>query len=209
MSSSFQDTGLDPRILRALSKQGFSSPTPVQAAAIPAALQGKDIVARARTGSGKTLSYLLPALQRIVVGGGSSGNSGSGSSSSVNSRAPWQVVVLVPTRELCEQVGRVCWCVWDVWRAWWCAACVVMQQAKRALALQTGTHATHVVLACPCSLSQWCVAPYPLVHSSASPSLPCPSFPPFPSPPYIHPHLYTNTLSAHTQHSNTHKHNHR
>lgn len=91
---SFQDTGLDPRILRALSKQGLTAPTPVQAAAIPAALQGKDIVARARTGSGKTLAYLLPALQRIVA--------------SSNSRQPWQVLVLVPTRELCDQVCCEC-----------------------------------------------------------------------------------------------------
>jgi ATP-dependent RNA helicase DDX56/DBP9 len=88
---SFQETGLDHRILRALAKQGLTAPTPVQAAAIPAALKGKDIVARARTGSGKTLAYLLPALQRIV--------------SSSNSRQPWQVIVLVPTRELCDQVG--------------------------------------------------------------------------------------------------------
>lgn len=91
MVSTFQDTGLDPRILRALAKQSLSQPTPVQAAAIPAALDGKDIVARARTGSGKTLAYLLPALQRIVTG--------------KNSRQPWQVLVLVPTRELCDQVG--------------------------------------------------------------------------------------------------------
>jgi superfamily II DNA/RNA helicase len=88
---SFQDTGLDHRILRALAKQGLTAPTPVQAAAIPAALEGKDVVARARTGSGKTLAYLLPALQRIVT--------------SSSSRQPWQVLVLVPTRELCDQVG--------------------------------------------------------------------------------------------------------
>jgi ATP-dependent RNA helicase DDX56/DBP9 len=87
----FQETGLDHRILRALAKQGLTTATPVQAAAIPAALEGKDIVARARTGSGKTLAYLLPALQRIV--------------SSNNSRQPWQVLVLVPTRELCDQVS--------------------------------------------------------------------------------------------------------
>lgn len=108
---SFSDTGLDHRILRALAKQGLSQPTAVQAAAIPAALEGKDVVARARTGSGKTLAYLLPALQRIVT------NS--------NSRQPWQAVVLVPTRELCDQV-----CISDGWSGaggfrgqqctWWC-----------------------------------------------------------------------------------------
>lgn len=57
---------------------------------IPKALEGRDIVARARTGSGKTLAYLLPALHRIL--------------SSSNSNASWQALLLVPTRELCEQV---------------------------------------------------------------------------------------------------------
>lgn len=89
MAATFEATGLDPRLLRALKKQGIDYPTPVQAAAIPKALEGKDVVARARTGSGKTLAYLLPALQAVLRGG---------------SRAGWQALVLVPTRELCEQV---------------------------------------------------------------------------------------------------------
>ncbi|KAL4423346.1 hypothetical protein ABPG77_006141 [Micractinium sp. CCAP 211/92] len=87
---SFEETGLDPRLLRALSKRGFEKPTPVQAECIPKALEGRDIVARARTGSGKTLAYLLPALHRVLTGG--------------KGRAGWQALVLVPTRELCEQV---------------------------------------------------------------------------------------------------------
>jgi len=89
----FSDTGLDPRILRALSKQGLTVPTTVQTAAIPAALQGKDVLARARTGSGKTLAYLLPALHKVITG--------------KRGRQPWQVLVLVPTRELCDQVKYV------------------------------------------------------------------------------------------------------
>jgi ATP-dependent RNA helicase DDX56/DBP9 len=89
----FSDTGLDPRILRALSKQGLTVPTTVQTAAIPAALQGKDVLARARTGSGKTLAYLLPALHKVITG--------------KRGRQPWQVLVLVPTRELCDQV-KIC-----------------------------------------------------------------------------------------------------
>mmetsp|Transcript_21210 Transcript_21210/g.63839 ORF Transcript_21210/g.63839 Transcript_21210/m.63839 type:complete len:639 (-) Transcript_21210:2475-4391(-) len=88
--ATFEATGLDPRLLRALAKRGLTAPTPVQAAAIPKALEGKDVVARARTGSGKTLAYLLPALQALLTG-----NRG---------RAGWQALVLVPTRELCEQV---------------------------------------------------------------------------------------------------------
>lgn len=87
---SFDSTGLDPRLLRALSKRGFEKPTPVQAECIPKALEGRDIVARARTGSGKTLAYLLPALHRVLASG--------------KGKAGWQALVLVPTRELCEQV---------------------------------------------------------------------------------------------------------
>ncbi|MEW5299598.1 MAG: hypothetical protein WDW36_002597 [Sanguina aurantia] len=88
--SSFSDTGLDPRLLRALTKRGLSTPTAVQRDAIPKTLEGKDVVARARTGSGKTLAYLLPALHRILSTEPLSGS--------------FKAIVLVPTRELCEQV---------------------------------------------------------------------------------------------------------
>jgi ATP-dependent RNA helicase DDX56/DBP9 len=88
----FADLGLDPRLLKALNKREFEAPTPVQSACIPKALEGRDIVARARTGSGKTLAYLLPAFHRIL-------SSGKG-------LAGWQALVLVPTRELCEQVAE-------------------------------------------------------------------------------------------------------
>ena len=77
---SFQDLGLDPRLLRALAKRGFGKPTPVQLEAIPRTLEGKDVVARARTGSGKTLAYLLPLLHKVLTsleaGGADAGGSG-------------------------------------------------------------------------------------------------------------------------------------
>lgn len=88
--ASFDATGLDPRLLRALAKKGYERPTPAQAETIPRVLEGKDVVARARTGSGKTMAYVLPALHKVLT-------SGAGA-------AGWQVLVLVPTRELCEQV---------------------------------------------------------------------------------------------------------
>lgn len=90
MASSFDDLQLDPKLLQALRKKGFATPTPVQAACIPEALSGKDLVAQARTGTGKTLAYVLPALHRILAGS--------------NGSAGWQALILVPTRELCEQV---------------------------------------------------------------------------------------------------------
>ncbi|KAJ3097880.1 putative ATP-dependent RNA helicase ddx56, partial [Phlyctochytrium planicorne] len=64
---SFSDLGLDPRVLKAIAKLGFSKPTLVQVSAIPLALKGKDILARARTGSGKTLAYCIPLIQKILA----------------------------------------------------------------------------------------------------------------------------------------------
>lgn len=57
---------LDVRLLRALADMGFARPTLVQAKAIPLALEGRDILARARTGSGKTAAYCVPVVQRIL-----------------------------------------------------------------------------------------------------------------------------------------------
>jgi ATP-dependent RNA helicase DDX56/DBP9 len=59
---------LDTRILRALADQAFVKPTLVQAKAIPLALEGKDILCRARTGSGKTVAYCVPILERVLAG---------------------------------------------------------------------------------------------------------------------------------------------
>ena len=64
--SKFEELGLDPRLLRALSKLSFVKPTPIQSHVIPLALAGKDILARARTGSGKTAAYSLPVIQKIL-----------------------------------------------------------------------------------------------------------------------------------------------
>ncbi|BDA46069.1 ATP-dependent RNA helicase dbp9 [Coccomyxa sp. Obi] len=91
-ASSFTDLGLDLKLLLALQKRQYEKPTIVQAACIPAALEGKDVVARARTGSGKTLAYLLPVLHKILAVPEGKQHFG------------WQALIFVPTRELCEQV---------------------------------------------------------------------------------------------------------
>jgi asparagine synthetase B (glutamine-hydrolysing) len=62
-----RDFGLDLRLIKALSKLGYTYPTVVQAKSIPIALQGKDILVRARTGSGKTAAFLLPLLHKILI----------------------------------------------------------------------------------------------------------------------------------------------
>lgn len=64
--STFAGLGLDSRLLQGISKQNFQTPTLVQSKAIPLALEGRDVLARAKTGSGKTAAYLLPILHMIL-----------------------------------------------------------------------------------------------------------------------------------------------
>ncbi|KAH9615410.1 hypothetical protein KSS87_013445 [Heliosperma pusillum] len=64
----FENTGLDPRLIRALIKKGLKNPTPIQRVAIPLILGGNDVLARAKTGSGKTFAYLLPLLHKLLSG---------------------------------------------------------------------------------------------------------------------------------------------
>ncbi|KAH9615408.1 hypothetical protein KSS87_013443 [Heliosperma pusillum] len=95
---SFEDIGLDPRLIRALIKKDLQNPTPIQRVAIPLILEGKDVVARAKTGSGKTFAYLLPLLHKLF-----SGSISDSISDSSNHSGP-TAIVLVPTRELSQQV---------------------------------------------------------------------------------------------------------
>ncbi|CAN6819034.1 unnamed protein product [Brassica oleracea] len=90
---SFEELRLDPRLIRALTKKGIEKPTPIQQTAIPFILEGKDVVAKAKTGSGKTLAYLLPLLQKLFSDCGSK----------KKKPAP-SAFILVPSRELCQQV---------------------------------------------------------------------------------------------------------
>lgn len=65
-ANTFASLGLESRLLQAITKQNFQTPTPVQQKAIPLALEGRDVLARAKTGSGKTAAYLLPILHSIL-----------------------------------------------------------------------------------------------------------------------------------------------
>ncbi len=64
--NTFANLGLETRLLQGITKQNFHTPTPVQSRAIPLALEGRDVLARAKTGSGKTAAYLLPILNSIL-----------------------------------------------------------------------------------------------------------------------------------------------
>lgn len=89
----FSELGLCPDILNALTRQGYTEPTPIQAQAIPAVLAGKDVMAAAQTGTGKTAGFTLPILEMLKDGERAQANTA-------------RVLILTPTRELAAQVGE-------------------------------------------------------------------------------------------------------
>ncbi len=91
---SFEKLGLSAEILRAVSEQGYSKPTPIQSQAIPVILQGKDVLAGAQTGTGKTAGFTLPLLELIKEHAQGKGS------------RPVRALVVTPTRELAIQVGE-------------------------------------------------------------------------------------------------------
>jgi superfamily II DNA/RNA helicase len=93
----FIDFGLSADILRALTDQGYTHPTPIQAQAIPVVLQGRDVMGAAQTGTGKTASFALPIIQLLLP---------HASASMSPARHPVRALVLTPTRELAIQVAE-------------------------------------------------------------------------------------------------------
>ena len=89
----FDNFGLSDSLLRAVSEKGYTSPSPVQEKAIPAVLTGRDVMAAAQTGTGKTAGFVLPILQLLQDGQRAKAN-----------RA--RVLILTPTRELAAQIGE-------------------------------------------------------------------------------------------------------
>ncbi|MDQ3937657.1 MAG: DEAD/DEAH box helicase, partial [Chloroflexota bacterium] len=92
---SFDRLGLTPELLRAVAQQGYTEPTPVQREAIPLVLDGRDLLAGAQTGTGKTAAFMLPILQRL---------SQTATNGQSNGRRSVRALVLTPTRELALQV---------------------------------------------------------------------------------------------------------
>jgi superfamily II DNA/RNA helicase len=133
----FSDFGLAPEVLRALSEQGYTRPTPIQAQAIPVVLQGRDVMGAAQTGTGKTASFSLPIIQLLLA---------HASSSMSPARHPVRALVLTPTRELAVQVAEnvKAYCQHTPLRS-----CVVfggMDMAPQTAALRAGVE---IVIATP------------------------------------------------------------
>lgn len=89
----FASLGLSAPILDAVADQGYDTPSPIQAQAIPAVIEGKDVMAAAQTGTGKTAGFTLPILELLIPGKLASANQA-------------RVLILTPTRELAAQVGE-------------------------------------------------------------------------------------------------------
>ena len=92
---SFDSLGLSPDILRAVAEQGYREPTPIQQQAIPAVLEGRDLMASAQTGTGKTAGFTLPLLQHLIS-----------REPHAKGRRPVRALILTPTRELAAQIGE-------------------------------------------------------------------------------------------------------
>ena len=95
--STFSALGLSQEIVSALTEQGYETPTPIQAAAIPKALAGHDLLAAAQTGTGKTAAFMLPSLERLKR---------YATTSTSPAMHPVRMLVLTPTRELADQIDQ-------------------------------------------------------------------------------------------------------
>lgn len=95
MSTAFADLGLNPTLVEAAGKLGFTNPTTIQTEAVPSILRGADVHGQAQTGSGKTAAFALPLVQTLY------------SRLAPPGPRPVRALVLVPTRELAQQVGDV------------------------------------------------------------------------------------------------------
>ncbi len=91
MTVTFADFNFNPHIMQALSREGYTNPTPIQAQAIPAVLNGQDVLGLAQTGTGKTAAFTLPMLQQLMT--------------EPKGRRTPRALIIAPTRELAIQIG--------------------------------------------------------------------------------------------------------
>ncbi|MEI2416678.1 DEAD/DEAH box helicase [Orrella sp. JC864] len=96
-SLTFADFGLHPDLLRAVAETGYTTPTPIQAQAMPVVMNGRDVMGAAQTGTGKTAAFTLPILHRLMP---------LANNSMSPARHPVRALILAPTRELADQVAE-------------------------------------------------------------------------------------------------------
>ena len=92
----FENMGLSPRVFSAVEDFGYESPTPIQSHAIPLALEGKDLLGLAQTGTGKTAAFVIPILEKLL-------NDIGEKQANIRGRLP-EALVIAPTRELALKI---------------------------------------------------------------------------------------------------------
>ncbi len=126
-ADSFYGLGIAPSLLDFLEKSGFKSPTPIQAQAIPVAIQGKDIVGIAQTGTGKTLAFGIPMLQRLT-------------------QIKGQGLIVLPTRELALQVDEA---LISIGRGIRIRTAVLIGGASMSQQIRSISNNPHIIIATP------------------------------------------------------------
>ena len=124
----FTDLGLAKPLLKALAAEGYVTPTPIQAKAIPGVLAGRDLLGIAQTGTGKTAAFALPILHRLAENRRPAPRSGA------------RVLVLSPTRELASQIAdsfRAYGATWASPSPWSSAASATARRSRRWPAAST------------------------------------------------------------------------
>ena len=96
-TTTFAEIGLHPLLLQAVADTGYTTPTPIQAQALPEVMAGKDVMGAAQTGTGKTAAFTLPILHRLMP---------LANTSASPARHPVRALILTPTRELADQVSE-------------------------------------------------------------------------------------------------------
>ncbi len=127
---SFPDFKLDSRLLASVVRAGYTTPTPIQEAAIPPALEGQDLIGTAQTGTGKTAAFVLPILQRLLAG----------------PRGRTRALILSPTRELAEQTHETICALGDGTGIRSAAIYGGVRYPAQIKALKQGTE---IIVACP------------------------------------------------------------
>ena len=126
----FEELDLDPRVLDGVKAEGYTNPTPIQEQAIPIALEGRDVLGLAQTGTGKTAGFMLPILQRLITG----------------PLGPVRALIVAPTRELAEQIHQTALDLGRYTKVRSVAVYGGVSKGPQAKALNRGAE---IVVACP------------------------------------------------------------
>ena len=130
LSLIFEELNLNRRVLDGVKAAGYTNPTPIQEQAIPVALQGRDVLGLAQTGTGKTAGFMLPILERLITG----------------PREPVRALIVAPTRELAEQIHQT---AVDLGRSTQIRSVAIYGGVSKGPQVKALNRGAEIVVACP------------------------------------------------------------